>query len=174
MTSLKVKDANEIVEAMAKALGGDFLKTAAGAMSLELLTSLMHSEYMSKKAQYDAMGPDKASEAVAAVVWNANLSGIQAQENVEPGFLQKAADLRDSYMVPSQSADDVQNCDEGCECPKCAGKEAEPMDEKTAAAVTFAMNHLVKVADALDKGGFAGVAGLVDETINKLAGKKSK
>lgn len=177
MTSLKRQDADEIMDAMAKALGGEFLKEAsvekeAQGMSLELLTALMHEEYRKGKAQYDAMDAAQASKAISTKIWNENLADIQAQENKEPGFLERAADLRDSYMVPKRAADDgaaEQPCDD---CEEQAAQD-QP-DAHTALAIDFAMDHLVKIADALDNKGFAGVASIVDETIEKLAAKKKK
>jgi hypothetical protein len=48
-------------------------------------------------------------------------------------------------------------------CPTCAA------DGQLAVAIDFAIRHMVKVADALDKTGFVGVAGAIDETLRKLA-----
>jgi hypothetical protein len=52
-------------------------------------------------------------------------------------------------------------------CPKCS-------DPGLAIAVDFAIRHVVKVADALDKAGYIGVAGALDETLQKLAAQRSK
>jgi hypothetical protein len=61
--------------------------------------------------------------------------------------------------------------DGGCEehteaedgCAACADAGA------LAIAIDFTIKHMVKVADALDKVGFANVASLLDETLQKLA-----
>lgn len=53
------------------------------------------------------------------------------------------------------------------ECKECGDK-----DHETDIALAFAMNHLVKVADALDGRGFVGIASVVDEAVEKLAAKK--
>jgi len=50
-------------------------------------------------------------------------------------------------------------------CPECA-------DAGLAVAVDFAIRHVVKVADALDKAGFTGVAETLDETLRKLASRR--
>jgi len=179
MTSLKRQDADEIIDAMARALGGDMFKAAsvekeAQGMSIELLMALMHEEYRKGKAQYDSMDEAQASKAVSTKVWNENLEDIQAQENKEPGFLERAADLRDSYMVPKRAADDgaaEQPCDD---CDEQMAQDQPEREAQTSLAIDFAMGHLVKIADALDNKGFAGVASIVDETIEKLAKKKVK
>ena len=51
--------------------------------------------------------------------------------------------------------------------------QAEEIDKKTQAALDFTIGNLAKVADALDANGFAGLADIVDETIGKIAEKKS-
>jgi hypothetical protein len=53
-----------------------------------------------------------------------------------------------------------------CECPACADAAD---GANLAVAIDFAIRHVVKVADALDKAGFVGVAGALDETLQKLA-----
>jgi len=49
----------------------------------------------------------------------------------------------------------------------CAACDAA--DGQLAVAVDFAIRHMVKIADALDVAGFVGVAGAIDETLQKLA-----
>lgn len=60
-------------------------------------------------------------------------------------------------------------CDEHAEaedgCAACADAGAGAL----AVAIDFTIRHMVKVADALDKVGFANVASLLDDTLQKLA-----
>lgn len=51
-------------------------------------------------------------------------------------------------------------------CPECADGGG------LAIAIDFAIRHMVKLADALDKTGFVGVAGVIDETLQKLAANR--
>ncbi len=58
-------------------------------------------------------------------------------------------------------------CDQAHDgCPECADAGG------LAIAIDFAIRHVVKVADALDKAGFVGVAAALDETLQKLAAAK--
>ena len=187
MTSLKVKDANEIAEAMAKALGGDLFKEASlkkeamGALETKLVGFITASKV--KPPTYD----------VWMQWWNAYFGGgdVQSKFSAEMYETYKGAnadvkineyrntvDALKPKAADDQAAEDVEQdakCPEGCDCAKCACADDQPApDENTVVALDFAMGHLIKVADALDKKGFAGVARMVDETIEKLAAKKSK
>jgi hypothetical protein len=169
-TSLKEKDANEIAEAMAKALGDDIFNTAS--VDKEAQSDAFNSfhgeigdsrEYDTLVMAYNKWGPGMSSaEKESAVNEVEKRSGRRPPgERVPPA----ADDQPVSDMVQ-----DAKTCEQGCMCPKCASL----VDDQTVVALDFAMGHLIKVADALDKKGFAGVAGMVDETIEKLAAKKDK
>jgi hypothetical protein len=84
-----------------------------------------------------------------------------------------AEDAADEQMVQNAECNKCPCGKKECACPKCKEQESY-IDDRTAVAVDFAMTHLVRVADALDNKGFAGVASMVDDTIQKLAAKKSK
>lgn len=74
-----------------------------------------------------------------------------------------------------EAADDDEAGKTGCPehaeaqdgCPAC-----DAADGQLAVAIDFAIRHVVKVADALDKAGFVGVAGALDETLQKLAAQR--
>jgi hypothetical protein len=176
-TSLKVQCANEIAEAMAEALGSDFVKTAAGP-ALEA--------YKADLAK--AMDEDALKE-----LWNKHMDALNQEESTDEALKLQAVKASElgipGYATPM--ADDMQEAD----CEKCefcgqevpkkeekpeslpsGGEPLEPMawDAQTTVAADFAIQHLVKVADALDGKGFTAVANLVDEALEKLAKGKYK
>lgn len=57
-------------------------------------------------------------------------------------------------------ADDCQDCMEGT------------LNEEEKVAAAFALNHLIKIADTLDKKGFKTLANIIDEAMSKVAEKK--
>jgi len=72
----------------------------------------------------------------------------------------------DAAGKKTQAADD-KGCPEHVNqaddtCPKC-------MDAGTAIAADFAIRHMVKIADALDHAGYSHLAGILDESLQKLA-----
>jgi hypothetical protein len=56
---------------------------------------------------------------------------------------------------------------EECACMECA-------DKGSVVAADFAIKRMIKLADALDKTGFSGIAELIDESIEKIAKAKQK
>jgi len=170
-TSLKVQCANEIAEAMAEALGSNFIKTAAGPALVAYQSALA----------------GIADEDSLKNLWNRSQDDLNQEESTDEALKLQAAKASElglpGYATPM--ADDMQEAD----CPKCelcgqkikqekepdlmpaGGEEAEPMawDAQTSVAADFAMQHLVKVADALDGKGFSAVANLVDEALQNLA-----
>lgn len=176
-TSLKIQHADEILEAMAEALGEKMTKEAAGP-ALEA---------------YKAALGTVQDENGLKLVWNKFLDALNQEESTNEALQLQAAKARElglpGYATPAMS-DDVQMVDTE-ECELCGQKvvkeqapdempvapgedKPEPMawDVQTLAAAKFAMKHLVKVADALDGKGFKEVADLVDEAVQKLASKK--
>lgn len=199
-TSLKIQYANEIAEAMAEALGENFVKQAAGP-ALEA---------------YKAALAGVQDENGLKIVWNKFLDSLNQEESTNEALQLQAGKAKElglpGYASPPPAmSDDVQEAD-GCDkckeepcacmaddvqeadtCALCGQKQpdqdptpvpapgpadaAEPMawDAQTAVAADFAMKHLVNVADALDGKGFESVANLVDEALQKLAaGKNTK
>jgi hypothetical protein len=169
-TSLKVQCANEIAEAMAKALGSNFVKTAAG-------PALM---------AYQSALAGVTDENSLKTLWNKHVDALNQEESTNEALklqADKASELGfPGYATPM--ADDVQYADTRCKCcgqeiekqlepGDVEGQPAEPAawDAKDAVAVSFAIQHLTKIADALDGKGFTAVANLVDETLQKLAKK---
>lgn len=76
----------------------------------------------------------------------------------------------------SQSAEDAKDSrcarcgKESCACDQAVDGRSDCTDGGAlTVAIDFAIRHMVKVADALDKTGFVGVASLIDETLQKLA-----
>jgi len=91
--------------------------------------------------------PDEGAQAKA--LWAQKFPGTQ------PPAAQKAEDGGCAQHAETQDG-----------CPECADATG------LAIAIDFATRHVVKIADALDKAGFAGVAEAFDETLRKLAAQR--
>jgi hypothetical protein len=174
-TSLKIQHADEILEAMAMALGEKLEKTAAGS-ALEA---------------YKAALASVVDENGLINAWKMHMDALNQEESTNEALQLQAAKARElglpGYATPT--ADDVQMAEEKV-CELCGQvvkeQEPEPMpvepdegepepmawDAPTSVAADFAMKQLVKVADALDGKGFKEVANLIDEALQKLASKK--
>jgi hypothetical protein len=185
MTSLKVKYANEIAEAMAKSLGDEefvnlFHKTA----SIEKEASPEYDEFVKKFKEYQGSpGPggkenvrDKAEDALKRVK---DAKEKATGEKLIKDWYNKEQQAGIKTTPKGQLAEDdcmSADCMEGmlakdC-CPECDKKEC--VCGKQAVAAEFALNHLVKLADTLDKQGFDVLANMVDEVTLKVAKKKEK
>lgn len=179
-TSLKVQYANEIAEAMAKALGEKFEKTA----SFEKVAGPVLEQFKG------ALLAIKGDAGKVDALWNQYLSLLEQEENEFPGTVEDAVRAREearggpgTSIPPAAEDAGVQEAADAC--PVCGRKveeveeseeEMEPLawDGEAVVAADFAMNHLIKVADILDGKGFKNVANLIDEALQKLAAKKSK
>jgi hypothetical protein len=92
----------------------------------------------------------------------------------------------DKYGAPIQKAE---TCEEEClDCDEAADDKPTPPtgpvgpgaekalqhanDPKVEAAVNFTIQHLTKIANALDNNGYAGLANIIDEAMEKVAAKK--
>lgn len=160
---LKVQSADEIVEAMIKTLGEDFVKEAAGP-ALEAYKSDLASA---------------ADENGLINAWNKHMDALNQEESTNEALklqAEKASELGiPGYTSP---ADDKKCCPEcGKELPEelpAGGEEIEEMawDAKTNIAAQFAMKQLSKISNSLDNNGFNIVADIVDEALNKIASKK--
>jgi hypothetical protein len=196
MTSLKNVHANEIAENLAKLLGDDGFMQIHRKASLNVEATPQNlQQFLTGLAQ-----TAKAEDAYALLRKYVDGKTSDGQPYLSPQEAAQAeratrdhvGKLKQSEIqtVPKgQFADDEEEQDaaDGCQhaadatCQQCgdAGMMADDEDEQDAndpaltLAVNFAINHLVKVADALDGNGFAGVANMVDETIQALAKKKS-
>lgn len=167
-TSLKVQYANEIAEAMAKALGENFTKLAAGP-ALEAYKA-------------DLAGIE--DENGLKNIWNKHMDALNQEESTDEALKLQSMKANElglpGYATPMADDEQGVDCDLcGEELPKdeaeplpSGGEKFEPMAQ--AIAAEFAMQHLVKVADALDGRGFKDVANLIDEALEKLAKKKVK
>lgn len=81
-------------------------------------------------------------------------------------YLDDAEKKIELAMAPLKADDEQCVHDESETCPKCADSGS------MAVALDFTIRHMVKLADALDKTGFAEIANLLDETLNKLASQR--
>jgi len=165
MTSLKIKYANEIAEAMAEALGN------------EEFTSVFHKQASITKEAGPALEAYKGDltgvkdDNGLKMVWSKHLSALEKEENVEEGTLQaatcaQAAKAKElglpGYQVPGCAADDTQMAED----------KEEEVDDQFAVAADFTLNHLAKLANTLDGKGFEKLADIVDEAMRKVAEKK--
>jgi len=158
MTSLKVKYADETMDAMAKILDSTEFKEIYRTASLN------------KEAgpAFEAFKKDVDAAVVAKtdleLVYSKHVNDLAQEDNTEPGTVQKAREYmtgkgQPGMTMPPQSP----QADDAC---------ADCLDTKELVAADFTMKHLVKIADALDGKGFASLAGIVDEAIEKVASKK--
>ena len=184
MTSLKVKYANEIAEAMAKSLGDEeFINLFHKTASIEKEASPEYDEFVKKFKEYqDAPGPggkenvrDKAEDALNRVK---DPQEKATGENLIKTWYEKEQQAGIKTEPKGQLAEDCMSADcmEGmlakdC-CPECGEKKC--MCDKQSVAAEFALNHLVKLADTLDKRGFNMLANMIDEATLKVAKKKEK
>jgi hypothetical protein len=79
--------------------------------------------------------------------------------------LRNYADAKAGSMETAAADGCTQHAETQKGCPECA-------DASVAIAVDFAIRHVTKVADALDKAGFAGIAEALDDTLRKLAAQR--
>jgi hypothetical protein len=158
--SLKVRYADEIVEAMASQLQdesfmGVFQKEAS-------LRREAGAALVAFKKDEDAgvqVGTDLDK------IYTKHLPSLQAEENKEQGTISEARKyMAEKARTPGHRQPGLaypEADDDACEC-----------DGKMGVAADFALQHLVKVADALDKHGFATLANELDEAMQKIAAKK--
>lgn len=97
-------------------------------------------------------------------VWTKHLPALQQEENLEPGVLQLAVDAKEARAKELGKP--------GYTVPRLADDE-EMADDNFTVAADFAMDHMVKLADALDNRGFSVLASAVDETIEKISKYKT-
>lgn len=157
MTSLKVKYADETMDAMMKILDSTEFKEIYRTASLQ------------KEAgpAFEAFKRDIDAAVTAGtdleLVYTKHVNALAQEDNREPGTVDKARQYMAEKARGKQPGMTVPMADDTC---------AECLDAKTLAALDFALKHLVKIADALDGKGFTDLAGVVDETIEKMASKK--
>lgn len=171
MTSLKVQNANEIVTEMVKTLGD------------EKFMGLFKKAFVEKEAAGPALEAYKAD--LASVkdenglkgAWNKHQDALNQEKSTNQALQLQAAKAKElglpGYTTP---ADDVCEAEDFAEdvTPADDMEQACPICGKERLAADFAINHLVKIADALDKHGFTNVANLVDEATIKIAKKKKE
>ena len=117
-----------------------------------------------------------AAQTLAAAVATHNkylaAGGPKSAEMVnEVGELNEPIDYSEAKraVLQGKSADDTPCAHDGTtKCPQCA--DAQP---GLAVAMNFAIKHMVKIADALDKAGFPQVANYLDVTVQHIADKRS-
>jgi hypothetical protein len=169
MTSLKVKYADEIAESMAKTLGDEeflrihrvaFDKKAATPAAEEFYRQLPNANSVS---EIDALVAKYAPQMSPA-------EKEQAVEDAEKKKEEISGSKGPGTTVPEIS--DTQFADEGDGCPESDCNEEFAIDPRTLVAIDYTLNHLVKIADVLDKNGFNEIANLIDEASKKIAGKK--
>lgn len=185
--SLKHKYADEIAAAMVKSLEdkafmGQFTKEAGASHEASLREAIVRGDKAEcVKLMNTYFGGGEGDTALQAELRTRHGSDDKAIEVTSElrRALSAVCESGIGTAVPPMAADD--------ECEKCHGKECKcdkekeedcqdcgdnGLDPNTEIALAFAMDHLVKVADALDGRGFAGVAEIVDEAVEKLASKK--
>jgi hypothetical protein len=157
MTSLKVKYADETMDAMMKILDSTEFKEIYRTASFQKEAGPAFETFKKEIDAAAGLGTD------LELVYTKHVNALAQEDNVEPGTVQKARE----YM-----AEKAKGKQPGMVMPLADDTCAECLDAKTLAALDFALKHLVKVADALDGKGFVDLASIIDETIQKVASKK--
>lgn len=167
-TSLKMRYADEIAAAMSQTLENkdfmnQFTKTAALSHEDEVRQAIAQGEKTQCVGLYNTYFGGGESDSALQLELNDKYGedGAIKVTNELRGNLYKICNPGPGESVPPMNANDD-------ECPECGDAEAPQLD----VAVGFAMEHLVKVADALDGRGFSVIAGIIDEALEKLASKK--
>jgi len=164
MTSLKIKYANEIAEAMAKTLGDGeftsvFLKEADMGRGSPAFTKFVGDF------------PAAADKETGLAIWNENSGGFEEEE--VPMAQKMWADKFGQPVPPVSQADDVQMVeDEQLATDPCVCEKEEEADDHFDIAADFTLEHLAKLADTLDRKGFSKIADVIDETMKTIASKK--
>lgn len=172
MTTLKTYHADEIASAMSDQLKnqefvGLYRKAEAAWWQKGPASQAFKAEMDAAKTQQEAV-------AVHNKWLAAGSEGATKLGKEHDDFTPLVEYSEERRMKLGQTAEDgagQEARDEGCPkhpeaqdgCPECADAGG------LAVAIDFAIRHVVKVADALDKAGFVGVAGALDETLRKLA-----
>jgi ketol-acid reductoisomerase len=166
MTSLLVKNANEIAESMAKSFSNE-----------EFTKLFKMSEF--KKLSGQALENFKKAIDVAVqkgtdleLVYTNHLGDLQKEENVEEGTITKAR----QYM--SEKAKTPGHRQPGMTMPQADDKECMSDDcmkmakDQEIIAAEFVLSHLAKIADVLDGHNFKKLANILDETMQKISFQK--
>lgn len=157
MTSLKVKYANEIAEAMAKTLGDNNF------------TNVFYKQAVLNKEAGPALEAYKrdlenvTDENGLIKTWNKYLSSIQEEENIEEGTFQDA--------VCAQAVKARELGIYGYQVPGCSANDA--WDQKHISAANLTLNKLTDIANTLDNNGFSKIADIIDDTMHKIAKYKT-
>jgi len=158
MTNLKSQYADEIISNMVETLGNAefnnvFNKTAS-------LDKVAGSEAFNTFNQMLPKAKDGMEVEEFFRTYSPGMTGAE-KESATEAKNKKIQELS-GHAAPGSTvpqADDCKDC--GC---------MEEKDEKVAAS--FALNHLIKIADTLDKKGFKTLANIIDEAMSKVAEKK--
>lgn len=169
MTTLKTYYADEIASALDAQLKDESfvgLYKKAQAPVAPSAAAQWWTKGPTAKAFKDKVDAAKTSQEIDVVVDTLNDPDTKTKLGQE-GISDEAELQSYAYSKKMQDAKDGEPCahDDDEMCPECA-------DPGLAIAVDFAIRHVVKVADALDKAGYVGVAGALDETLRKLAAQR--
>ena len=158
MTNLKAQNIDEIIRGMVDTLGDKefnsvFNKTA----SLNKISSDAFNTFsqMLPKAK-DGIEAEELFRTYSPGMTDAEKESATEAKN------KKIKELT-GHSAPGSTipqADDCPECMEGM------------LNEKEKVAASFALNHLIKIADTLDKKGFKTLANIIDEAMSKVAEKK--
>lgn len=160
MTSLKIQYANEIAESMAKSLGSEEFTKIFKTASIEKEAGVALETFKKDVDVAVSKGTD------LELVYTKHLGALQKEENAEPGTINKARAYMAEKARGKQPGMAYPEADDEC----CSMDSDDKMD----VAADFALEHLVKVADALDNKGFVEFAEIIDEALQKVAKKAKK
>lgn len=160
MTSLKIKYANEMIESMAKSLGDEEFTKLFKSASLEKIAGQALDAFKKDADMAVQAGTD------LELVYTKHLGALQQEENTTPGTIEQARRYMASKAATPGHRQPGQVMPEADDCCMDTGKEM--------VAAEFAVEHLVKIADALDKQGFETLANYIDVTIEHITSKISK
>lgn len=174
-------DADEIADAMVKALNSEEFAIYRTASSISSHEDRIKSVVLSKdksacKDVYDRYfnkGANSADLGNELVLKYGENQALEVRESLETSLKNLCKEGMESLADDEKEEDDEdKKCEGDCECQSCEDMNKPVQNARDVVACDFAMAQLVKIADAVDNGGFEEVAGVIDEAIKKLAEKK--
>jgi len=174
MTTLKHYCADEIASAFAAQLKNESFIGMYKQADVQIAPGVKTEWWKTKsgaefKAKVDVAKTEQELNVAINMLNDPDFKTRLGQEGVaDETELQNYANAKELPAAAEDGCAEVKS-DEPCahdgKCPECA-------DASVAIAVDFAIKHVTKVADALDKAGFVGVAEALDDTLRRLAAQR--
>ena len=189
--SLKIQNANEILEAMAETLQSEefkgLYKKAADEAPLKSepahvvpQTSTKPDSTEQKNQKYNSIA-QKLFNKVIGELTKEQMAQVKAQykkmhpQSADDDVVQNVDDKEETKKLYDE-AEKKKKEDEAKKAKEYGKDIPAPPKSPSAddAVIAYTIQHLTKIANALDSNGYAGLANVIDETIDKVAQKKTK